>query len=167
MKKAMIILATACFVFLGTRCGLDDVNEKTDQKLDSNQGPGINAHADEEAEAGTNPFAGTWKMTTEEDGITVTTALIVNDDGSSDTPDVWVGTVDSTTSKVTGPDVSATVGLSEDFGIYRVEGDNIEIDAANGTATFTGSFTSETAAEGTWVHNQRGAGGTWKATKTE
>ncbi|MBU0731708.1 hypothetical protein KKC88_02410 [Patescibacteria group bacterium] len=171
-KKFLLPVGIILFslVFMGALCGNgNDTNEN------SNANENVNINVNEEAASDAepaallpeNPFTGEWSMTTEEDGITVTTTLIVNDDGSRTVPDIWVGTVDSVTSKVTGPDVSATVGLSEEFGLYRVEGDNLKIDAANGTTTFTGNFTSDTTAEGTWIHNQRGTGGTWKATKTE
>ena len=161
MKKSHLFsfsIVLFSLIFMGALCSRDETNNINEKVAE-------NIEAAEELDM--NPFVGAWSWTTEEDGITITTTLIVNNDGSRTVPDVWVGTVDSTTSKVTGPDISAIVGLSEDFGIYRVEGDDISIDAANGTATFTGNFTSDTTAEGTWIHNQRGTGGTWTATKTE
>ena len=147
-------------IFLGAFCSSEDAtNENLNQEVAEN--------IEEAEQLDINPFVGEWSTTTEQDGISITTTLIVNEDGSHIAPNIWVGTIDSTTSAVTGPDISATIGLSEEFGIYRIENDSIEINAVNDTTTFTGNFTSDTTAEGTWIHNERGTGGTWTATKTE
>ncbi|MFH1425932.1 MAG: hypothetical protein ABIG66_00655 [Candidatus Kerfeldbacteria bacterium] len=137
-----------------------NVNENTnEQATNTNQEPAI-------AE---NPFDGAWSWVTSEDSKTITTEVVVNDDGSSDIPDVWVGTADSLTSTVSDGSTTATVPLSGDFGIYRVEGNDITMEAANGSTVFTGAFTNaeQTDASGTWQNTGRGTSGTWTATKGE
>jgi len=116
-------------------------------------------------EAGPCRIVGTWKMNVPGEEGTLYVTGVFNSDGT-DEGDFCVGTADSISAQIVGLDINATVPLDTGyFGIYRMDGDSVVVDAENMSSTFTGAFTDDTHIVGTWENHGRGTEGTFTAEK--
>lgn len=149
MKKIIVALFS---LFLLTACSAE---------------PGQEELLDEESaeEIGPCKIIGTWEMTVPGPDGTLAVTGVFNADGT-DEGDFCVGTADSIAATITSPDINKTVPLNTGhFGLYEMNGDNVEVKAENMSSTFTGTFTSDTTVTGTWVNHDRGTGGSFTAEK--
>lgn len=184
MKKLITsLLVVSLLVFAGCTWFTPDdeeTNTNVEQNENANQNENVNENVNENENLNENLnnnfdvnsaankfFLGEWTLATEGVEGKIYTTVIVNDDPLIEIPGQYNGTVDSTKSQVVGQGIDETVELTEDFGIYTIEGRNFVIEAANNSTTFTGEFTSDHSAQGTWINSNNGQTGNWVALKVE
>lgn len=103
---------------------------------------------EEPVAAGPCKLIGTWEVSLPSDEGTIITTGVFNADGT-DTGDFCVGTADSISATIVTPQFTQTTPLSEEFGLYEMDGDSVIIKAVNQSTTFTGTFTDDTHVTGT------------------
>jgi len=156
MKKLLSFAFSFAFSFLMTGCS---AGPNLEEELETTESAEI---AEEEVveESGPCKMIGTWEVSIPGDEGTIITTGVFNADGT-DTGDFCVGTADSISATIVTPQLTQTTPLSEDFGLYEMDGDNVTVKAVNQSTTFTGTFTDDTHVTGTWVHHTRGTSGTF------